>query len=60
MDDSTFASRKSSLRAFIWYMYIHFTKNITYWFSHLEYVYVISALFQLTIFFLIYWFKYTC
>ncbi len=36
MDDSTFASRKSSLRAFIWYIYIyiyihlHFTKNVTY------------------------------
>ncbi len=30
MDDSTFASRKSSLRAFIWCIYLHFTKNITY------------------------------
>ncbi len=30
MDDSTFAIRKSSLIAFIWYMYLHFTKNVTY------------------------------
>ncbi len=30
MDDSTFASRKSSLRAFIWCLYLHFTKNVTY------------------------------
>ncbi len=30
MDDSTFASRKSSLRASIWCIYLHFTKNITY------------------------------
>ncbi len=29
MDDSTFASRKSSLRAFIWCIYLHFTKNVT-------------------------------
>ncbi len=30
MDDSTFANRKSSLRAFIWCIYLHFTKNVTY------------------------------
>ncbi len=30
MDDSTFASRKSSLRAFIWCIYLHFTKNVTF------------------------------
>ncbi len=29
MDDSTFASRKSSLRAIIWCIYLHFTKNVT-------------------------------
>ncbi len=28
--DSTFASRKSSLRAFIWCINLHFTKNVTY------------------------------
>ncbi len=30
MDDSTFTSRKSSLRALIWCIYLHFTKNVTY------------------------------
>ncbi len=32
LDGSTFASRKSSLRAFILYIYINFTKSVTYWF----------------------------
>ncbi len=27
---STFTSRKSSLRAFIWYIYIHLIKKLTY------------------------------
>ncbi len=30
MDYSTFASRKSSLRAFNWCIYLHLTKNVTY------------------------------
>ncbi len=30
VDNSTFPSRKCSLRAFIWSVNLHFTKNITY------------------------------
>ncbi len=55
---TTFASRKSSLRDFIWYIYIYIYISISpkmsllpFWFSPLEYVYfVISALFQLNIY----------
>ncbi len=36
MDDSTFASRKSSLRAFIWYIYISISPKMSLWFSPLH------------------------
>ncbi len=52
MDDSTFVSRKSSLRTFILYIYIYISispKNVTpFWFSPLD---IISMILKINVFF---------